>query len=126
MRYSGLLPMPSASRSRESNWDRRDASRPFFLPIGRHANFDATVVPPPHAAFANLPSPPLPQPLPSHSSVPPPRPSLPFAHESYPSLDSPVCFAAVLDGADAAVYFSVESEYRCWNRLGRYGSRDAV
>ena len=88
MRYCGLLPVPSVSRSRESDWDRRDASRPFVLPPDRHASFVASALPPPHAAFASLP-PPFPQPLPSHSSVPPPIPSLPFAHESYTSLAPP-------------------------------------
>ena len=82
MRHCGLLPVPSASHSRESDWHRRDASRPFLLPPDRHAGFVATVLPPHHAAFASLPPPPLPQPLPSHSSVPPPMPSLLFAHES--------------------------------------------
>ena len=89
MRYCGLLPAPIASRSRESNWDRRDASRPFFLFLDRHASFDATVVPPPYAAFSRLPPPLLPQPLPSHSSAPLPMPSLPFANELYPSLAPP-------------------------------------
>ena len=78
--------MPSASRSRESDWNRRDASRPFFLPPDRHAGFVATALPPPLAALASLQPPPFPQPLPSHSSVPPPMPLLQFAHESYPSL----------------------------------------
>ena len=89
MRYCGLLPVPSASHSRESDWNRRDASRPFFLPPDRHAGFVATALPPPHAGFPSLPPPPIPQTLPSHSLVPSPMPSLPFAHESYPSLDPP-------------------------------------
>ena len=89
MRYCGLLPVTSAIRSRESDWDRRDSSCPFFLPPDRHTGFVATALPTPHAALASLPPPPFPQPLPSHSSVPPPMPSLPFAHESYPSLAPP-------------------------------------
>ena len=86
MRYFGLLPVPSASRSRESDWDRRYASRPYFLLSDRHAGFVATALPPLYAGLASLTPPPLLQPLPSHSSVPLPMPSLPFAHESYPSL----------------------------------------
>ena len=39
---------------------------------------------------------------------------------------TPVCFAAVLDAANAAVYFLVEFECRCYNRLGLSGPRDAV
>ena len=81
--------MPSASHSGESDWNRRDASRPFFLSPDRHAGFVATALPPHHATFASLPPPPFSQPLPSHSSVPPPMPSLPFAHESYMSLAPP-------------------------------------
>ena len=38
----------------------------------------------------------------------------------------PVCVAAVLNAIDAAVYFSIVSECRCWNRLGRHGSKDTV
>ena len=86
MRYCGLLPVPSANHSRDSDWYSRDASRPFVLPPYRHAGFVATALPQPHAGFASLPPPPIPQPLPSHSLVPQPMPSLPFAHESYPSL----------------------------------------
>ena len=71
IRYCGLLPVPSASRSRGSDWDRLYASCLFFLPPDRHAGFVATALPPPHAAFASLPPPPFSQPLPSHSSVPP-------------------------------------------------------
>ena len=81
--------MPSASRSRESDWNSRNASRLFCLPPDRHAGFVATALPPPHAVFANLLTPPFPQPRPSHSSVPLPMPSLPFAHESYPSPAPP-------------------------------------
>ena len=120
MRYCGILPMPSANRSRKSDWDRRDASRPFVLPLDRHAGSAAIAVPLTHAAFPSLSPPPVPQPLLFHSSVPSPMPSLPFADESYPSLAPFVSVAAVLDPADAAVYVSVESECRCWNRLGRY------
>ena len=76
MKYCGLLPMPSANCSRKSDWDRRDASRPFLLPLDRHAGFAATVLPPPQL-------------LPSHSSVPPSMTMLPFVHESYLSLAPP-------------------------------------
>ena len=86
MRYCVLLPVPSANRSRESNWDCRDASRPFLLPPDHDAGFTATVLPPPYVASTSLPPPPYSQPLQSHSSVPPPMPSLPFANESYLSL----------------------------------------
>ena len=88
-KYCRLLPVPSTSRSRESNWDCRDASCLFILPPDRHADFVATALPPPYAAFASLPPPPVSQPLPSHSSVPSPMPPLPFAHYSYPSLAPP-------------------------------------
>ena len=125
MKYCRLLPLPFANRSRESNWDCRAASRPFFLPPDNDTGFAATVLLLPHAAFASLPPPPFPHPLLSQSSVPPPMPSLPFAHESYPSLaPPPVCIAVVLDAADAAACFSVESECRCWSRLGFCGSKN--
>ena len=91
MKYCGLLPMPSANCSRKSDWDRRDASRPFLLPLDRHAGFAATVLPSPHAAFASLPLPPSPQLLPFHSSVPPSMTLLPFVHESYLSLAPRLC-----------------------------------
>ena len=81
--------MPSASHSRKSDWNRRDASRPFFLPFDRHAGFVATALPAPHAPFTSLPPPSLSQPLPSHSSMPSPMPSYPFAHESYSSHAPP-------------------------------------
>ena len=48
MRHYGLLPVPFADRSRESDWDHRNASRPLFLPPDRHAGSAATVLPPPH------------------------------------------------------------------------------
>ena len=89
MRYCGRLPVPSASHSNESDWNRRETFCPFLLPFDRHAGFVANALPPPHAAFASLPPPPLTQPLPSNSSVPLPMPSLPFAHKSDPSLALP-------------------------------------
>ena len=43
-----------------------------------------------------------------------------------PVTRSPVCVAAVFDAVDAAIYFSIVFECRCWNRLGRHGSSDSV
>ena len=37
-----------------------------------------------------------------------------------PVTRSPVCVAAVFDAVDAADNFSIVSECRCWNRLGRH------
>ena len=75
IRDYGLLPVPSASHLRESDLNRRDASRPFVLPPDRHAGFVANALPPPHAGFASLPPPHIPQPQASHSLVPAPMPS---------------------------------------------------
>ena len=116
--------MPSASHPRESDWNRRDASCPFLLPSDRHAAFVATALPPPHAVFSSLPPPPLSQPIPSHSSVPPADAVIAVRARILTVTCSPVCVAAVLDAVDAAVYFSIVSECRGWNRLGCHGSKD--
>ena len=126
MRYCGLLPVPSAGNSKVSDYNRRDASRPFLLFPDRHAGFVATALPPPHAAFASLPPPSLFQPLPSHSSVPPADAVIDVREPILPVTRFPVCVAAVLDAVNAEVYFSIVSECRGWNRLGSHKSRDTV
>ena len=67
--YCGPLPVTSASHLSESDWNRRDASRPFLLPSDRHAGYVPTALPPFHVVFASLPPPPLSEPIPFHSSV---------------------------------------------------------
>ena len=60
-----------------------------FLPPDRHVCLVVTALPSPHAAFPGLQPSFFSEPLPSHSSVPFPMPSLPFAHKLYTSLAFP-------------------------------------
>ena len=88
MQFSGMLPEPS-DQSRDRNRGRTVTSRPFLLPFDCHDGPVATVLPPPHAAFASLPPPLIPQPLPSAISMPIPLPLIAYAPKSYPSLAPP-------------------------------------
>ena len=69
MQFFGMLPKPS-DQSRDPNRGHIVTSRPLVQPNDRHDGAVSTVLPPPHAAFASLPPPRIPQPLPSAPSMP--------------------------------------------------------
>ena len=95
MQFCKMLPEPS-DQSLDRNCGRTVRSRPFVLPLDRHDGAVARVLPPHHAAFASLPPPLIPHPLPSAPLMPLPLPLIASVSISYSSLATSLCRCRIL------------------------------